>query len=68
MKATWDSESESEEEADMANVYFMANENTAKIKFNSYLNECELSMDELGEAFEEFSNNHDFLKKKYFKM
>jgi len=44
----------------------MANENRPKITFES-LDECELSMDDLGEDFEEFSNNYDFLKKKYFK-
>jgi len=31
------------------------------------LDECEMSMDELGEAFEKHSNNYDFLKKKFKK-
>jgi len=66
LKATWDSKSDSEEEVDMANVYFMANENTPKVTSESYLDDCELSMDELGETFEELFNNYDFLKKKYF--
>ena len=56
-----------EEEVDTAHVCFMANENTPKVTFKSYLDECELSIDELGEAFEE-SNNYDFLKKKYLKI
>jgi len=31
LKATWDPESESEEEVDTTNVCFMANENTPKV-------------------------------------
>ena len=46
----------------------MANENTPKVTSKSSLNENELSIDELGETFEELSNNYDFLKKKYLKM
>ena len=49
---------------DMANVCFMANENTPKVTPESTIDECELSMNELGEAFEELSNNYDFLKTK----
>ena len=30
--------------------------------------DCDLSIDELGEAFEELSHNYDFLKTKYLKM
>ena len=67
-KSTWDLESDSEEEVDTANVCFMANENTPKVTFESCLDDCELTMDELGEAFEELSHNYDFLKKKYLKM
>ena len=67
MKATWDSESESEEEIDTANMCFMANESTSKINPSTSLND-ELFMDELGEAFVELSHNYDFLKKKYLKM
>ena len=63
LKATCDSESDSEEEVDTTNVYFMANENTPKIISESSLDKCELFMDELGEAFEELSNNYDFLKR-----
>ena len=68
LKATWDSESETDEEVDMAHVYFMANDGTPKITFEPSLDDSELTMDELGEAFEELSNNYDFFKKKYLKM
>jgi len=67
MKATWDSESESEDEVDTANMCFMGNESTSKVTSSTSLND-ELSMDELGEAFVELSHNYDFLKKKYLKM
>jgi len=67
MKATWDSESESEEEIDTANMCFMANESTSKVTPSTSFDD-ELSMDELGEAFVELSHNYDFLKKKYLKM
>jgi len=67
LKARWDLESEFEEELDTAHVCFMVNENTSKVTSESHLDECELSMDELGEAFEELSNNYDFLKMKYLK-
>ena len=67
MKATRDLERDSEE-VDMANVCFIANENTPKITSESSLEECELFIDKLGKAFEELSNNYDFLKKKYLKM
>ena len=67
LEATWDSESEFEEEVESTHVYFMANENTPKVTYETTLDDSELSMDELGEAFEELSNNYDFLKKKYFK-
>ena len=46
----------------------MANENTPKVTSKSHLDECELSMDELGEAFEELSNNYNFLKMKHLKI
>ena len=46
----------------------MANNNTNKVTPESSIDDCELSMDELGEAFEELSHNYDFLKKKYLKM
>jgi len=68
LKVTWDSKSESEEEVDKTHVCFMANENTFKLTSESSLEEFELSMDELGEAFEKLSHNCDFLKKKYLKM
>jgi len=63
LKATWDSESDSKEEVDTANVCFMANENTPKVTFKSCLEDCELTIDELDEAFEELSNNYDFFLK-----
>ena len=61
LKATWDSKSESDKEVDMAHMCFMTNENTNKVIPESSIEDCELSMDELGEAFEEF-HNYDFLK------
>ena len=63
-----DSQSESEEEVDKANVRIMANDNTPKVTSKPSLDDYELTMDELGEAFEELSHNYDFLKKKYLKM
>ena len=68
LKATWDSKSESKEELDTAHLCFMANENTPKVTSESHLDECELSMNKLGKAFEELFNNYDFLKKKYLQM
>ena len=47
LKATWVSESESDEEVDTANVCFMTNESTSKVTPNTSF-DCELSMDELG--------------------
>ena len=67
LKATWDLESESDEEVDTANMCFMANESTSKVTPDTSI-DCELSIDEIGEAFEELSHNYDFLKKKYLKM
>ena len=58
LKATWDSESETDEEVDTAYVYFMANDNTPKVTFEPSLDDSELTMDELGEVFEELSNNY----------
>ena len=61
LKATWDSESESDEEIDTAHMCFMANESTSKVTPVTSIKDCESS--ELGEAFEELSQNYDFLKK-----
>ena len=61
-------ESESEEEVNTANVCFMTNDNTPKVISEPSLDDCELTIYELGEAFEELPNNYDFLKKKYLKM
>ena len=41
LKATWDLESDSEEEVDMANVCFMANDNTPKVISEPSLDDCE---------------------------
>ena len=49
LKAIWDSESESEEKVDMANVSFMPNNNTFKVTSEPTLDECDLTMDELGD-------------------
>ena len=46
----------------------MANDNTPKVTSETILDDCKLSIDELGKALEELSNNYDFLKKKYLKM
>ena len=67
LKATWDSESETNEEVNTTNMCFIANDNTPKVTSESSLDDCELIMDELDEAFEELSKNYDFLKKKYLK-
>ena len=48
IKATWDSESETDEEMDMAHVCFMANDNTPKVIPEPSLDNCELTMNELG--------------------
>ena len=68
LKATWDSKSQTDKEVDTAHTYFMANDNTPKVTFEPSLDDSELTMDELGEALEELSNNYDFLKKKYLKL
>jgi len=47
------------------NVCFIANENSPKVTHT--LVECELSIDELGEAFKKLFNNYGLLKK-YLKM
>ena len=51
-----------------AHVCFFANDNTLKITYEPSLNDCELIMDGMGEAFKELSNNYDFLKRKYLKL
>ena len=47
---------------------FHDNNNTSKVTSEHSLDNSELIMDELGGAFEELSNNYDFLKKKHLKM
>ena len=54
LKATWDSESESEDEVDMTKVCFMANDNTPKVISEPSLDDCDLTIDELGDAFVDF--------------
>ena len=68
LKATWDSENETDEEVDTTHVCFIANNNTPKVTFEPLLDDSELIMDELSQVFEELSNNYDFLKKKYLKV
>ena len=55
MVATWDdSESEFEEETDVANLWFMASdEHLTKINSELKLENCDLTMDMLVSAFEE---------------
>ena len=67
LRVTWDSERDSNEEGDMVNVCFKANENTSKIYPEPYLEDSDLTIEELKEAFEELSNKYDFLKNKYLK-
>jgi len=57
------SESDSKEEVDTTNMCFMANENTLKVTFKSSLDECELSMDELGEVLKNFPTTMIFSKR-----
>ena len=63
VKATWDSGSESEEEVDTANVCFMANDNTPKVNSELSLDDCGLTINDIGDAFVELSDNYDFFKK-----
>ena len=49
---------------DTTNVCFIANNNTSKVTSEPSLDYCELTTDELGETFEELSNNYDFPKNK----
>ena len=50
LKATWNSESESEE-VDTTNVCFMVNDNTPKVTSEPSLDDCDLTMNELEDAF-----------------
>ena len=55
LRETWDSENESEEDVDMVNMCFMANDNnTTKVFLKTTLDDSDLSIDKLGEAFEQF--------------
>ena len=50
-----------DKEVDTTHVCFMANDNTPKVTFEPSLDDNELTIDKLGEGFEELSNNYDFL-------
>ena len=53
MTATWDFQSELEEDIDTTNICFMAQNNeTTKVIFEPTLDDSDLSIDELGDAFE----------------
>ena len=65
-KATWDSESESEDEVDTANTCFMAN--TPKVTFKPSYDDIEKSKEELLQAFIELSENYDSKKKDCLKL
>ena len=45
LRATWNSESESEKEVDTAKVCFMANDNIPKVTSEPSLDDCDLTMD-----------------------
>jgi len=41
----------------------MANDNTPKVTSEQSLDDCELTMDELGEVSKELSHNYDFSRR-----
>ena len=59
--ATWDdSESESEEEIDTANMCFMAHgEGASKVYLENSIDDDELTMDELAQFFEELQHRYE---------
>ena len=59
-KATWDSESESEDEVDTANMCFMAN--TPKVTSEPSYDDIEVSKEVLLQAFIELSESFDSKK------
>ena len=65
-KATWDSESESEDEVDMANVCFMAN--TPKVTTEPHDDDSEISKELLLQAFIELSESFDAKKEDCSKL
>ena len=68
MKARiWDSDSESDDEVDSAHICFMV-QGDDPLEINSESHFDDISMDELGEAVEQLSNNYDILKNKYLKL
>ena len=67
LKTAWNSKRKFEEEVDTTNVCFMANENIPKVFSEPSLENCDLTMEELGKKFEEVSKKYDFLKNKYLK-
>ena len=61
MIATWDdSETDSEEEIDVAYVCFMAHgEEASMVNLETSLKDNDLTMDELAQFFEEFQNRYE---------
>jgi len=64
MVATWDdSETESKEKVDTANICFMANrDEVSKVTFESSLDEDDLTMDELERFFKELQEQYENFK------
>ena len=61
MVATWDdSETDSEEEIDVAHVWFMTNgEEASMVNLETSLEDNDLTMDELAQFFEELQNRYE---------
>jgi len=70
MNATWDdSESDSEKDVDKANVCFMVNEeNSPKVTSKPTLDDSELTLDELGFAFQKLDGKYISVKFQYAKL
>ena len=64
LKATWDiSESESNEEVDVANVCFMSHgDDPTKVPLETFLDDDELTMDEIATFFEELQHRYELSK------
>ena len=63
---TWDSDSGSEREHDFAHMYFMIQgADPLEVNLKSHLDFDDISMDKLGEAFEQLLDNNDVLKKNF---
>ena len=64
-----DSESESKEEVDVANMCFMVQSDvTHKVKSESTLDDAELTFDDLALAFEDLQEQYRLLKIKHIKL